>query len=106
VSRSGSQTDLRRFDTATAALDPPFAIVDMAAFRANAATVVRRAEGKPMRLASKSVRCRRPRHQQRVWMRHAKAGELCERFSELHLIEGDAVTAVVPTYRGEGQNLL
>jgi D-serine deaminase-like pyridoxal phosphate-dependent protein len=58
VSRSGSQTDLRRFDTATAALDPPFAIVDMAAFRANAATMVRRAGGKPIRLASKSVRCR------------------------------------------------
>ena len=39
----------------------------------------------------------------RVWFRHAKAGELCERFDELHLIEGDAVTATVPTYRGEGQ---
>ena len=42
----------------------------------------------------------------RVWMRHAKAGELCERFSELHLIEQDAVVATVPTYRGEGQNFL
>jgi D-serine deaminase-like pyridoxal phosphate-dependent protein len=42
----------------------------------------------------------------RVWMRHAKAGELCERFSELHLIEGDAVAATVPTYRGEGQTFL
>jgi D-serine deaminase-like pyridoxal phosphate-dependent protein len=39
----------------------------------------------------------------RVWFRHAKAGELCERFSELHLIDGTAVTATVPTYRGEGQ---
>jgi D-serine deaminase-like pyridoxal phosphate-dependent protein len=58
VSRSGTQTDLRRFDTATAALDPPFAIVDLAAFRANAAAMVRRAGGKPIRLASKSVRCR------------------------------------------------
>ena len=25
----------------------------------------------------------------RVWMRHAKAGELCERFDVLHLIQGD-----------------
>jgi D-serine deaminase-like pyridoxal phosphate-dependent protein len=39
----------------------------------------------------------------RVWFRHAKAGELCERFAELHLIDGAAVTATVPTYRGEGQ---
>ena len=39
----------------------------------------------------------------RVWFRHAKAGELCERFNELHLIDGAAVTATVPTYRGEGQ---
>jgi D-serine deaminase-like pyridoxal phosphate-dependent protein len=58
VSRSGSQADLRRFDTATAELDPPFAIVDMAAFTANAAAMSRRAGGKPIRLASKSVRCR------------------------------------------------
>jgi D-serine deaminase-like pyridoxal phosphate-dependent protein len=58
VSRSGSQHDLRRLDSATAHLDPPFAIVDMAAFRANAAAMVHRAGGKPIRLASKSVRCR------------------------------------------------
>jgi D-serine deaminase-like pyridoxal phosphate-dependent protein len=42
----------------------------------------------------------------RVWMRHAKAGELCERFSRLHLIEGDRVVEEVPTYRGEGQCFL
>ncbi len=39
----------------------------------------------------------------RVWFRHAKAGELCERFAELHLIEGDRIVATVPTYRGEGK---
>lgn len=51
--------DLReRYDTATARLDAPFAIVDMAAFRANAADMVRRAGGKPIRVASKSVRVR------------------------------------------------
>jgi D-serine deaminase-like pyridoxal phosphate-dependent protein len=58
VSRSGSPHDLRRLDLATAHLDAPFAIVDMAAFRANAAAMTRRAGGKPIRLASKSVRCR------------------------------------------------
>ncbi|MEV7329543.1 alanine racemase [Micromonospora sp. NPDC093244] len=42
----------------------------------------------------------------RVWFRHAKAGELCERVNELHLVEGDAVVATVPTYRGEGQAFL
>ena len=42
----------------------------------------------------------------RVWLRHAKAGELCERFSELHLIEANAVVATVPTYRGEGRTFL
>jgi len=47
-----------RYDAATAALDPPFAIVDRAAFDANAAALVERAAGKPIRVASKSVRCR------------------------------------------------
>ncbi|MFF3965338.1 amino acid deaminase/aldolase [Streptomyces griseorubiginosus] len=42
----------------------------------------------------------------KVWFRHAKAGELCERFEVLRLIEGDAVTATVPTYRGEGHTFL
>ena len=27
----------------------------------------------------------------KVWFRHAKAGELCERFDALHLVEGDRV---------------
>ena len=58
MSRSGSPHDLSRLEAATAHLDAPFAIVDMAAFRANAAAMVNRARGKPIRLASKSVRCR------------------------------------------------
>ena len=40
----------------------------------------------------------------RVWMRHAKAGEACERFTELHLVRGDEIVETVPTYRGEGRN--
>ncbi|MBC7662443.1 MAG: amino acid deaminase/aldolase, partial [Caulobacter sp.] len=35
--------------------------------------------------------------------RHAKAGELCERFNELLLVEGGSVVDKVPTYRGDGQ---
>lgn len=42
----------------------------------------------------------------RVYMRHAKAGELCERFDALHLIEGEEIVDVVPTYRGEGMTFL
>jgi D-serine deaminase-like pyridoxal phosphate-dependent protein len=42
----------------------------------------------------------------RVWFRHAKAGELCERFDRLHLIEGEQIVEDVPTYRGEGQCFL
>jgi D-serine deaminase-like pyridoxal phosphate-dependent protein len=42
----------------------------------------------------------------RVWFRHAKAGELCERFNRLHLIEGTQIVEEVQTYRGEGQCFL
>ena len=42
----------------------------------------------------------------RVYMRHAKAGELCERFDTLYLIEGDSIADEVPTYRGEGLTFL
>jgi D-serine deaminase-like pyridoxal phosphate-dependent protein len=42
----------------------------------------------------------------RVYLRHAKAGELCERFDSLHLVEGEEIVDVVPTYRGEGQAFL
>ncbi|SDH04139.1 D-serine deaminase, pyridoxal phosphate-dependent [Rhodococcus triatomae] len=38
----------------------------------------------------------------RVWFRHAKAGELCERFDSLHVVADGACTPV-PTYRGEGK---
>ena len=38
-----------------------------------------------------------------VYLRHAKAGELCERFNTLYLISGGAIVDEVPTYRGEGR---
>ncbi|MBL7260980.1 amino acid deaminase/aldolase [Paractinoplanes lichenicola] len=37
----------------------------------------------------------------RVWFRHAKAGELCEHVNELQLVDGESATPA-PTYRGEG----
>jgi D-serine deaminase-like pyridoxal phosphate-dependent protein len=42
----------------------------------------------------------------RVWFRHAKAGELGERVNELYLVMQGEVIASVPTYRGEGQAFL
>jgi D-serine deaminase-like pyridoxal phosphate-dependent protein len=47
-----------RLDGATADLDPPLAVLDLDALDANAADLVRRAAGKPVRVASKSVRNR------------------------------------------------
>jgi D-serine deaminase-like pyridoxal phosphate-dependent protein len=38
-----------------------------------------------------------------IFFRHAKAGELCERFSHLHLIRGTSISKETLTYRGEGQ---
>ncbi|WP_028546115.1 amino acid deaminase/aldolase [Paenibacillus taiwanensis] len=37
-----------------------------------------------------------------VFMRHSKAGELCERFKTLHCYENGQVTGQLKTYRGEG----
>ena len=42
----------------------------------------------------------------RVWFRHAKAGELCEHVNELHLVDGAEIVDAVPTYRGEGRAFL
>ena len=42
----------------------------------------------------------------RVWFRHAKSGELSERVNHFVLVDGGRVTAVLPTYRGEGKAFL
>lgn len=42
----------------------------------------------------------------RVYMRHSKAGELCERFDRLYLVAGKRIVDEVPTYRGEGRCFL
>jgi len=41
-----------------------------------------------------------------VIFQHAKAGELCERFAELALIQNGKIIDRVPTYRGQGQTFL
>lgn len=42
----------------------------------------------------------------RVWFRHAKAGELAERFNEFALIRGSEQVGTVNTYRGDGKAFL
>jgi D-serine deaminase-like pyridoxal phosphate-dependent protein len=42
----------------------------------------------------------------RAYFRHTKAGELCERFNSLLLVEGYEIIDEVPTYRGEGHAFL
>jgi len=41
-----------------------------------------------------------------VFMRHAKAGEACERFNAIHLIRGNQLEGTCLTYRGEGKAFL
>ena len=59
MSRRRKWQSLRaRLDRATAHLETPVAVVDLAAFDANAAALALRSADKPIRVASKSVRCR------------------------------------------------
>jgi D-serine deaminase-like pyridoxal phosphate-dependent protein len=63
------------YERATAHLDPPFAVVDLRAFDRNAADLVRRAGGLPIRVASKSLRCRHLI--ERVLARQGYRGVMC-----------------------------
>ncbi len=47
-----------RWDAATSGLAAPLVVLDLDAYEANAADLVRRAAGRPIRVASKSLRCR------------------------------------------------
>ncbi|MBP3043468.1 alanine racemase [Arthrobacter jiangjiafuii] len=42
----------------------------------------------------------------RVWFRHAKSGEPAERVNSFAVVDGGTVTAMLPTYRGEGKAFL
>src|SRR3954447_21535602 len=55
---AGADGARARLDAATAALDPPFAVLDLDALDSNAGDLARRAAGTPIRVASKSVRSR------------------------------------------------
>src|SRR5207245_2624241 len=72
--RHAREPAYERLERATAGLQAPFALVDLDALWANAEDMVRRASGKPIRLASKSVRCRAL--QERVLAREGFRGTL------------------------------
>ncbi|GGM57376.1 alanine racemase [Longimycelium tulufanense] len=77
-----------RYDTATAELDPPLAVVDLDAFAANAAELCHRAGGRPIRVATKSVRC--PELLRRTFGHPGFAGTLCYSLREaLWLVKGE-----------------
>jgi D-serine deaminase-like pyridoxal phosphate-dependent protein len=42
----------------------------------------------------------------RVWLRHTKAGELSEHLDAFAVVQGGAIVAELPTYRGEGVTFL
>ncbi len=86
----------RRLEDATADLEPPFAVVDLDAFWRNAADMERRACGKPIRLASKSVRCRAL--QERVFARPGFEGTLAFTLPEALWLVGHGFEDVVVAY--------
>jgi D-serine deaminase-like pyridoxal phosphate-dependent protein len=89
-------TDLERLESATGHLDPPFALIDLDALWANAAELERRARGKPIRLASKSVRCREL--QRRVLAREGFRGTLAFTLPEALWLAGHGFDDVLVAY--------
>jgi D-serine deaminase-like pyridoxal phosphate-dependent protein len=41
-----------------------------------------------------------------IYLRHAKAGEICEHFEKIHLLKNGDISEIVKTYRGENQCFL
>jgi D-serine deaminase-like pyridoxal phosphate-dependent protein len=79
-----------RYDRATAGLATPVAIVDLEAFDANADALTANAAGMPIRVASKSVRCRAALR--RVLARPGWHGVLCYTLPEALWLVADGVT--------------
>jgi D-serine deaminase-like pyridoxal phosphate-dependent protein len=92
-----STTARERFDVATAGLESPVAIVDLATFDANADAMTANAAGKPLRVASKSVRCREALR--RVLARPGWHGVLAYTLPEaLWLVRGGVTSDAVVAY--------
>jgi D-serine deaminase-like pyridoxal phosphate-dependent protein len=85
---SGGLDRVKLCDQATADLDPPLAVVDLGAFDANADDLVRRASGVPIRVVSKSLRCRFLI--ERALARPGYQGVMCYSLAEALWLHGDA----------------
>ena len=85
-------TDLDLLTAATAHLDPPLAALDLAALRANAADLVRRAGGTPVRVASAS-RCAAARCSTTCWRCPGFAGVMAYSLREAIWLARGGVTA-------------
>src|SRR5271165_3551173 len=77
------------YDQVTADLAPPLAIVDLDAFDANADDLVRRAGGVPIRVVSKSLRCRFLI--ERALARPGYQGVMCYSLAEALWLHGDTI---------------
>ncbi len=94
----GSRRSYARLERATAGLQAPFALIDLDALDANAADLERRAAGKPIRLASKSLRCRAL--QERMLERDGFAGTLAFTLAEALWLAshgGEDIVVAYPT---------
>ena len=85
-----------RLERATAELQAPFALIDLDAMEANARDMVRRASGKPIRLASKSLRCRAL--QERVLAGEGFHGTLAFTLPEALWLAGHGAQDIVVAY--------
>ncbi|HEX8713943.1 MAG TPA: hypothetical protein VF706_00110, partial [Solirubrobacteraceae bacterium] len=85
-----------RLERATAGLQAPFALIDLDALLANAADLERRAGGIPIRLASKSLRCRAL--QERVLARAGFQGTLAFTLPEALWLAGLGFRDIVVAY--------
>src|ERR1700683_2342006 len=79
-----------RYDRAPTALAPPFAVVDLAAFDSNAHDLVRRSGGLPIRVVSKSLRCRHLI--ERALARPGYRGIMCYSLAEAILLHSLGLT--------------
>src|SRR5439155_8445334 len=94
--RHGPEQQLARLERATVGLQAPFALVDLDALQANAADMERRAAPKPIRLASKSVRCRAL--QERMLARPGFRGTLAYTLPEALWLAGLGAEDLVVAY--------
>jgi D-serine deaminase-like pyridoxal phosphate-dependent protein len=93
---ASSRDAYERLERATAGLEAPFALVDLDALDRNAADMERRAGGKPIRLASKSVRCREL--QLHVLARAGFRGTLAFTLPEASWLAGEGVEDLLVAY--------